>query len=211
MKTVPSTGTIIAPPRTGVPVYSSLDRFVETIKNGHSNEVVGVFIPGVLALPVGQQPKNDAGFVTRTPDAATQFRMAGTYGTIGILAHNDLAGAQFSNIKKDQYAVIVYGTGRLAYYIISDFEQYQALMPTSTFSDFVDLSGTRKTLTAGDLFTRIYGTGNRLVFQTCIAANGDPSWGRLFIIARPATRQVRMEISQSYYPNQFASYGVALP
>ena len=30
-----------------------------------------------------------------------------------------------------------------------------------------------KELTAGELFSRVYGTGNRLVFQTCINANGN--------------------------------------
>ena len=194
--------------KTG-PVLDPLQDFVHSVTNGQSNVVVGIYVPGQLALPVGQQPKGNAGFVTREPNTTTQFNLASKYGTVGILAHNDLAGAEFSKIQQNMYAIVVYGDGRLEYYIISDIQEYQALTPTSTFSDFVNLDDSGETLNASQLFTRIYGAGNRLVLQTCIAANGNASWGRLFIIARPATAQVLSVIQQTAFVYEYASLGLA--
>lgn len=82
----------------GTDTLPSLDEFVASIKNGQKNTVVGIYVPGILALPVGQQPTDEAGYVTRKPDQLTQFNLAERYGTIGILAHNDLAGSDFSTI-----------------------------------------------------------------------------------------------------------------
>jgi hypothetical protein len=193
-------------PNTALPVHTTfqspstsqpLNDFVNSVKNGERNTVVGIYIPGKLALPIGQQPKGNAGYVTRDPDKATQFAMASRFGTVGILAHNDLAGAKFSALQMENYAVVVYGDGHLAYYIIDKIEEYQALSPTSTFSDFVNMDNPNERLSAGELFSQVYGAGNRLVLQTCIAAHGDPSWGRMFIIARPAPSQVMSFLQQT--------------
>jgi len=35
------------------------------------------------------------------------------------------------------------------------------------------------------MFDRAYEGGRHVTFQTCIAAEGNSSWGRLFIIAAP--------------------------
>jgi len=40
-------------------------------------------------------------------------------------------------------------------------------------------------LTAEQLFNRVYRGDRHVTFQTCIDANGDISWGRLFVIAIP--------------------------
>lgn len=186
----------------------SLHDFIDNVKTGDRKSVVGVYVPGVLALPVNQQPTGQAGFVTREPDTSTQFSLARQYGTVGILAHNDLAGAKFSGIQLDEYAIIVYGDGHIEYYQIDEVQKYQALSPTSTFSDFVNLADPAERLTASQLFSRIYTPGNRLVFQTCIEAYGDPSWGRMFIIGRPATQQVKSVIDQTTHLLQFASFGL---
>jgi hypothetical protein len=174
-----------------------LNDFVNSIKNGERNTVVGIYVPGKLALPIGQQPKGNAGYVTREPEKATQFAMASRFSTVGILAHNDLAGAKFSALQIENYAVVVYGDGHLAYYIIDEIEKFQALSPTSTFSDFINMDNPDDRLTAGELFAKVYGAGNRLVLQTCIAAHGDPSWGRMFIIGRPAPSQVMSFLQQT--------------
>ncbi len=187
----------------------SLNEFVNTVVDGQSDIVVGLYVPGVLALPVGQQPKGNSGFVTREPNTATQFGLAGQYGTIGILAHNDLAGAQFSGVIPGQYAIAVFGDGRMEYFLIDSIQKYQALSPTSTYSDFVNLDGSNELISAGQLFNRVYGPGNRMVLQTCIEGNGDPSWGRMFIIATPATSQVLSVVRQTSFVLEFASFGLA--
>jgi hypothetical protein len=187
----------------------SLDQFVRSVKNGQRNAVVGVYVPGVLALPVGQQPKGNAGFVTREPHQATQFGLAGQFGTVGILAHNDLAGAEFPKIKLDQYAIVIYGDGHEDYYLIDDVQKYQALTPTSTFSDFINLDGSNEHLNATQLFSRVYGVGGRLVFQTCVEAHGDPSWGRLFLIGKPVNDPVLSVVQQTSSLFEYASFGMA--
>lgn len=186
-----------------------LQDFINTVANGRPGEVVGIYVPGVLALPVGQQPNGNAAFVTREKGLATQFDLAGRYGTVGILAHNDLAGAEFSRIQVDQYAIVIYGDGQLEYYLVSSIENYQALSPTSTYSDFVNQNGSNEQLSANQLFKHIYGPGERLVFQTCIEAQGNPSWGRMFIIAEPATVQVKSVARQTSFLLNFASFGMA--
>jgi hypothetical protein len=208
-KYVPTTGTAQSHSLKGNVNLTPLQDFVQSVENGQRGQVVGIYVPGVLALPVIQQPANNAGFVSRQPNTATQFDLAEDYGTVGILAHNDLAGAQFTGILPDEYAIVVYGDGRLDYYLISEIQKYQALSPTSTFSDFVNLNGSNERLSASDLFTRIYGPGERLVFQTCIEAQGDASWGRMFIIAEPATSQVISMVQQTSFLLEFASFGLA--
>jgi prepilin-type processing-associated H-X9-DG protein len=186
----------------------SLQRFIDSVVDGNSKNVVGVYVPGVLALPVGQQPRENAGYVTREPNLTTQFRMARQYGTVGILAHNDLAGDQFTGIAMNQYAIVVFGDGHVEYYQVREVQKYQALSPTSAFSDFINMEIEDERLSAGELFNRIYAPGDRLVFQTCIAANEDPSWGRMFIIATPVTRQVKSVVEQTTRILEFASFGL---
>lgn len=209
MKFVPTTGFYPDSSVRGVAEFDTLEDFVATVKNGNSSQIVGVYVPGVIALPVSQQPQNNAGFVTRNSDEVTQFSTARQYGTIGLLAHNDLAGAEFYNIELDQYAIVVYGDGSIEYFVIHDIQKYQALSPTSTYSDFINLANPQEQLSAGSLFSRIYGSGNRLVFQTCIEGNGDASWGRMFIIAEPATKQVLSVVQQTSFLLQFTSFGMA--
>ncbi len=209
-KFVPATGLTPYAALKDTSTITSLQDFVQSVENGQKNTVVGVYVPGVLALPVGQQPQGNAGFVTRTPNQTTQFNLAGQYGTIGILAHNDLAGMLFPEIQTNEYAIVVYGDGHLEYFQISQIQKYQALSPTSTFSDFINLDGSNERLSASQLFNRIYGPGGRLVFQTCIDANGDPSWGRVFIIAEPADSQVLSVVKQTSFLLNFASFGLAV-
>ena len=165
----------------------AFQNFIDEVINGDGQAVVGIYIPGILALPVEQQPDGNDIYVTRDPEQATQFRIAAQYGTVGILAHNHLAGAQFSEIQLNQYAAVVYGDGHFGCYRVQEIQKYQALSPNSAFSDFINLDRQEKELSSGELFDRVYSPGGRLVLQTCITAAGDPSWGRMFIIAVPAT------------------------
>jgi len=183
-KAPPSTGLSLVDIKKTTNILPSLDQFVPSIVNGHNDAVVGIFIPGIIALPVSQQPTGNANFVTREPNQVTQFDLAGHYGTVGILAHNDLAGSEFPEIKIAEYAVVIYGDGHKEYYLIEDIQKYQALSPNSAFSDFINLDGSNEHLNAAQLFARIYSACNRLVLQTCIEANGNASWGRIFIIGK---------------------------
>jgi hypothetical protein len=183
---------------------SSLQAFVNTVSDGDRNTLVGIYVNNVMALPVGQQPDGNFGYVTREPDHLTQFGLARQYGTLGILAHNDLAGAHFNEIKVNSSIAAVYGDGHIEYYTVNDIQKYQALEPTSAFSNFVNLANPTEQLSAGDLFNRIYARGKRLVLQTCIAENNDPSWGRMFIIASPEASEAGSFISQALRMPEFS-------
>jgi hypothetical protein len=164
--------------------FPGLDSFSATVVNGQSGAVVGIYVPGTFALPVVQQPKDQPAFVSGENGVLTQFALPHQYGTTGLLAHNYLSGSFFSTLVNDQDVVVVYGDGRREVYRVERIERFQALTPNSPYSDFVSLSdSSSKVLTSAALFNYVYTNPNKLVFQTCIDAYGDPSWGRLFITA----------------------------
>jgi hypothetical protein len=167
----------------GIP---AVDDFAAPLLNGNAEDVVGVFVPGLFALPVMQQPKEEPAFVSSANHILTQFSLPKQHGTTGLLAHNYLSGSLFYGLQVDQLVVVVLGDGSQKLYRIRQMERYQALSPTSPYSKFINLTDpTRKEISSGELFSRMYTLKNKLVFQTCIDAEGDPSWGRIFIIAEP--------------------------
>ena len=102
----------------------------------------------------------------------------------------------------------MYGDGRTAYFQITAVERYQALQPTSPYSDFVDTTNQSK-LSATDLFYHIYNGNGQLVLQTCIEANGNASWGRLFVIAEPADLEFLSIVQDTFFAASFTSFGLA--
>lgn len=158
--------------------------FSVSVLNGNASELRGVYVPQVLAMPIVQQPLGNPGFVSSEANTITQFSMAAEVGNIGLLAHNYLGGVSFANLASGQEVNLIYGDGRVETFIIRSILQYQALDPYSPYSEFRDLeSGT--TFTAEQVFGQVYRGERHVTFQTCIAANGNSSWGRLFVIAEP--------------------------
>jgi hypothetical protein len=147
----------------------SFTEFSKSVQNNEANVLRGVYIPDVLAFPVVQQP---------------MFRMASQFGNVGLLAHNNLSGKFFSQLAVGQDVRLVYGDGKVEYFVITKVLQYQALQPTNPYSSFRDLSN-NEILTAEQMFNEVYRGNRHVTFQTCIEANGDLSWGRLFVIAVP--------------------------
>lgn len=166
---------------------STLPKFVDKVANsGNSAQVAGVFVTGILEFSVLQQPGNNAGYVSRDPESVTQFAMVSQFDSIALLAHNDLAGQKFFDLKNNQILSLVYGDGQVTYYRITEILEYQALSPNSPYSSFIDLADPDgKVISVTDLFYKIYAQPDQLILQTCIEAEGQPSWGRLFIIAVP--------------------------
>ena len=160
----------------------ALTQFASKVQTGIENQVTGVFVNDVLAYPVVQQPSGSAAFVSSQTDVVTQFSLAAQYGTIGILAHNFLAGVSFFNLLSGQDVYVVFGDGSTAHYVITDVRRFQALDPYSPYSSFIDLDTNAK-YTSSEVFYEVYGNEDKLVLQTCIAAEGIDSWGRLFVIA----------------------------
>jgi hypothetical protein len=123
-------------------------------------------------------------YVSNRNGEITQFAMASRYGSTGLLAHNTLSGRSFSNLAVGQEVQLVFGDGRVEYFEVREILRFQALEPESVSSSFQNLDG-NETLSAVEMFNRAYVGEDRLVFQTCIAAEGNASWGRLFVIAVP--------------------------
>jgi hypothetical protein len=159
---------------------------VDSVRNGQSGVLRGVYAPWLFALPVVQQPLNDPGFVSPVSEVVTDFRDVKGAGNIGLLAHNYLAGKYFPLLQIGQEIRTVNGDGAVEYFHVTQILRYQALDSGNAFSDFIDLQ-TGQRLSAAALFEKVYMGARHLTFQTCIDENGDASWGRLFVIAEPFT------------------------
>lgn len=164
-----------------------LASFVQSVTNGEPNQLRGVYVPDLMALSVAQQPTGNAGFVSQDAQAITQFAMVNSFGNIGLLAHNHLAGQYFPSLMPGNTVYLVYGNGTFEAYIVTQILRYQAYEPYSPYSRFSDLNSGIE-YSAEDVFRQAYMGEHHVTFQTCIAKNGEPSWGRLFVIAIPLTQ-----------------------
>ncbi len=162
----------------------ALQKFVESVSDGQAGVVRGIYAENSMEFPVVQQPSGQPGFVSSQQDVVTEFAMARQYGVTGILAHNYLAGQAFFTLEADDLIQVVYGDGSTQTYQIVEVLHYQALSPKSATSSFVDLDS-GETLSASQLFKRVYAGSSHLTLQTCIQVGSEDSWGRLFLIAEP--------------------------
>lgn len=160
----------------------------------HGVVTTGVYVKDEFTLPVIQQTYSS--FVSNEDNTVTQFSMAAQYGTIGLLAHNYLAGQKFFDLEIGQQIYIFHGSETIEVFVITEILEYQAVSPNSPYSDFTDLA-TGKTLNANDLFHKVYMGDRHLTFQTCIEKDGDQSWGRLFVIAEPLQTEETLEVAQN--------------
>ena len=170
----------------------SFGDFSQIVQDGQAGVLRGVYVSKVLALPVVQQPAGNPGFVSNYDGQMTQFGMAAQFGTIGLLAHNHLAGKSFSQLSIGQEVRLIFGDGKIESFVITEILQYQALQPTNPRGTFRNLA-TDETLTANQLFERVYTGDRHITFQTCIEAGGDLSWGRLFIVAVPKAEYLKFD------------------
>ncbi len=164
--------------------FPGFQEFSKTVQNNTANVLRGVYVRDTLALPITQQPAGNAAYVSPNDGEITQFGMAAQFGNVGLLAHNNLSGKYFSQLAVGQEVRLVYGDGRVEYFVIKQILQYQALEPSSPYSSFRDLNS-NELLSAEQMFKRVYTGERHVTFQTCIAGPGSLSWGRLFVIATP--------------------------
>lgn len=163
----------------------NLAAFIQSVQNGQAGFVRGVYVENVLAFPVIQQPSYNPTYVSDKANVVTEFGAAAQYGNVGLLGHNTLAGKEFSNLQAGQVITLVYGDGTTASFRVARILRYEALDPANVNSAFRDLA-TGSVLTSSEMFALAYGGTRRVTFQTCIEANGNSSWGRMFVIAEPA-------------------------
>ncbi len=166
------------------PALPDLNSFIASVKNGDAAVLRGVFVPNLMALHIVQQPSGDPGYVSSINNTATQFAPAAQYGNIGLLAHNFLSGQYFFQLTGGEQISLIYGDGRVENYRITTISRFEATAPDSPTSNFINLD-TGEVLTSSALFVREYTGSKHITFQTCIASNGNLSWGRLFVSAEP--------------------------
>lgn len=140
-----------------------------------------VYADDLFYLKVVQQSIDNQYFISDEESEVTQFLLSSRYGSIGILAHNTLAGKWFSQMYVGQMVYLIY-SDRVDRYVVERIDEYQAESPSDPRSKFIDLE-TGEELDAGEVFTKEYASG-KLVFQTCIERNGNDAWGRVFIVAK---------------------------
>ena len=148
-------------------------------------QLSGVLIPDKGEFPVVQQPSGDINYVSKIDGEVTQFASAAQYGNVGLLAHNYLSGRSFSQIHIGQEVELEYSDGGVENFIVTQILRYKALDPKSPYSSFQNVDNQDEILTVDQMFDRAYQGDRHVTFQTCIAAEGNSSWGRLFIIASP--------------------------
>ena len=160
-----------------------LSEFIPSVKNPGTAALTGIYIPNNSALSVIQQPASNPAYVSENPETITQFSLATQYGTIGLLAHDFLAGKNFSDLQLNDVVMLVHGNGRMELFQIDEIRKFKALSPLSPYSNFTEYEISDNVLTSTDLFNLTYGKGDgRVVFQTCISTPEQSSWGRIFVM-----------------------------
>jgi hypothetical protein len=167
----------VSPP----PVLPITGSSISTISsNEQATEIVALNAPGAFAHPVVPQPRGNHLYVSDDPEALTQFQLATKRGSVGILAHNYLAGEHFFRLKEGNLIYLIYGDGSTDVYRITEIEDFQAL----SLYLYRDL-GSDRNYSDVSLFEKIYsGDGEKLVLQTCIKQGASLAWGRRFVIAQ---------------------------
>lgn len=168
----------------GTEPLPNLSEFIAQVKNHQRGIVRGVYVPGMFALPVVQQPKDNYSFVSPTKDKVTQFRSANYFDVIGLLAHNYLSGSLFNQLTIGKMVIIVMGDGSIRRYITSESDRFQRLQKSTTSDEFIDVI-TRESYSTIQIFNRYYRGKHHLTFQTCLEKDGDLDWGLLFVLALP--------------------------
>jgi hypothetical protein len=194
---LPESGTVLQPQASEFRLHSesswlvktkralpSLQEFTSEVMDGDGDAIRGVYVSGILALPVVQQPEGAEGFVSNDPSTVTEYQRAAQNNVIGLLAHNYLAGKDFFRLRKGQEVIVLYGDGTSAQYLVTRVHRYQKLDPFNLYSDYVNLSS-GKHISTVELFNRVYRGPHHVTFQTCLARGGNLEWGLLFIIADP--------------------------
>jgi hypothetical protein len=165
-------------------IAPGLDDFTHQVNDGQKAVVKELFVQNLMALKVLQQPKDDPGYVAQQDNTATQYYRASLSGTIGLLAHNYLAGKKFFDLSLGQVLSVVYGDGSTEQYRVTEINDFERLTHEDMYSDFIDQSNMKR-MNVAEVFARYYQRKHVLTLQTCIDRDGDADWGVRFIVANP--------------------------
>ncbi len=181
---IPTPVNTPVPKVTPIPISHEFSGFIKQVLDGRTKVVRGIYVEGVMALHVVQQPDKEWTYVSGTLGNATEFQNASKNGVIGLLAHNYLSGQLFYNLKPGNLLGVVYGNGSVKYYRVTGAYQYQKVDPNNLSSNLIELS-TGKTVTSGQVFDKFYSGKDHVTLQTCLEKNGLSTWGLYFVEADP--------------------------
>ena len=166
------------------PRLPGLQHFIGEVFTGEKGIIRGVYVPGVFAYPIIQQPSNNDIYVSNKTDLITQFHQADHNGITGLLAHNYLTGKFFFDLEIGQEIWIVYGDRELRHYQVTSLHQFQKIDTSSLYSPMLDLN-TQEELSTSEVYSQFYRGAHHVVFQTCLAGEGRLDWGLFFVTAMP--------------------------
>lgn len=167
---------------TSSPIASK-QAFINSVSNGKKEALVGLWLPAFIGLTIKDQPTDQPGYVSSDPGVATRFALAEDYGSLGLLAHAQIAGRHFLTLQTGQVLTLIHGDGSEEEFRIEEIKNFQALNPKDPRTDFKSIEPESKPYTQEELFYLIYAHPDRLVLQTCIISDDYNLWGRKFIIA----------------------------
>ena len=171
-------------------------QFVAEVSGAPSNALKGIYVEGILALSVVQQPPRQDAFVSEELGEVTQFRKAAENGVTGLMAHNYLSGILFYSLLPGHEIKLVYGNGRVRCYRVRQIYEFQRLPAPNLRGNFINVS-TEDTWSAARVFRFFYQDDDRLVLQTCLEKDGKTNWGLRFITADPVEEE-QPEIDQEF-------------
>jgi hypothetical protein len=169
----------------GLNPLPNLYEFIAQVMNHDQETVRGVYVPGIFALPVVQQPGENYSFVSTLDERVTQFGRAALFDVIGLLAHNYLSGKHFYQLVIGQPVIIVMGDGTTRHFTISEISGFQRIRKPARLDEFIDVISGKK-YSSLQVFNRFYNGYHHLTFQTCLEKDGDLDWGLYFVVAQPA-------------------------
>jgi hypothetical protein len=143
-----------------------------------------IFLGDDHILHVIEQPVGRPEYISTVTGTVTNFQLAAQYGNIGLIAHNNLGGRYFNDLRIGDRVYTMNGYQGSQAYEVSEILHFRAINPKRSNTDFIDLDSNEH-YSANDVFQRVYTGSHHLVLQTCIERNADTNWGRLFVLAEP--------------------------
>jgi len=170
----------------------TLNQFVNAVKTDDPDLMVGIYAEGIFADRIVHQPQGSWGTVIAEPEEVTLFHLAEEQKTLGLLAHNYLAGHSFFELQMVDRIYLILGDGTKVPFVVSEIHEFQALDPRNARTNFINLDTGEKEA-AADVFVEMYDRQYDMVLQTCIDRDGNSEWGRRFIIATPVLEEIDLD------------------
>jgi sortase (surface protein transpeptidase) len=137
------------------------------------NLILSIVVAGHLLFVV---PHPSPDYVSTAADTVTRSRWAAVFGAIGLLAHNNIAGRYFGDLELGDAITVTSATTTREYEVV-EIKRYRI-----DADMFIDLD-TETKAGNGALMDEVYRPGY-VVLQTCIKKGSDPTWGRVFVLAK---------------------------